>query len=296
MSAVTWGRMRTFLAVVDHGSVRAAAAVLHVTEPAVSAAVAQLEKHLGTALLAKEGRGVRVTDAGLVYAGYCRRILGLVEEAQAAVRSAERGRLRIGAVATASEYVIPPLLASFHRRYPEVDLSLSVRPRDDLFAELGNHAADLVVAGRPPRGSGLRSRARRSNRLIVVGAPDRFPDPLTATWLLRGPGSGTRDTTLGLLTQLEASPPVLTLGTHGAVVAAAREGLGVTLVHEDAVGVDLERGVLARLPVPRTPVDRPWHVATTEAPSPSAELFLRHITSTEDVGGEAFHLFDRPHG
>ncbi len=295
MSAVTWGRMRTFLAVVDHGSVRAAAAVLHVTEPAVSAAVASLEKHLGTALLAKDGRGVRVTDAGLVYAGYCRRVLGLLEEAEAAVRTAERGRLRIGAVSTASEYVIPPLLASFRRRFPEVDLSLSVRPRDELFAELGNHQTDLVVAGRPPRGSGLRTRARRANRLVVVGAPDLFPEPLTATWLLRGPGSGTRDTTLGLLTQLEASPPLLTLGTHGAVVAAAREGLGVTLVHEDAVVEDLRRGGLARLPVPRTPVDRPWHVATTDSPSSSVELFLAHITGA-DVGGEAFHLLDRPHG
>lgn len=295
MSAVTWGRMRTFLAVVDHGSVRAAAAVLHVTEPAVSAAVASLEKHLGTTMLAKDGRGVRVTDAGLVYAGYCRRVLGLLEEAEAAVRSAERGRLRIGAVSTASEYVIPPLLASFRRRFPDVDLSLSVRPRDELFAELGNHQTDLVVAGRPPRGSGLRTRARRANRLIVVGAPDLFPDPLTATWLLRGPGSGTRDTTLGLLTQLEASPPLLTLGTHGAVVAAAREGLGVTLVHEDAVVEDLRRGGLAQLPVSRTPVDRPWHVATTDAPSPSVELFLAHITSAE-VGGQTFHLLNRPHG
>ena len=296
MSAVTWGRMRTFLTVVDHGSVRAAAAVLHVTEPAVSAAVAALDRHLGTSLLAKEGRGVRVTDAGLVYAGYCRRILGLVEESESAVRSADRGRLRIGAVATASENVIPPLLASFHRRYPEVDLTLSVRPRDDLFAELGDHRTDLVIAGRPPRGSGLRSRARRGNRLIVVGAPGTAGDPLTATWLLRGPGSGTRDTTLGLLTQLDASPHVLTLGTHGAVVAAAREGLGVTLVHEDAVRPDLERGVLVQLPVPRTPVDRPWHVATTDSPSPSVELFLAHITSVDDVGGEAFHLLNRPQG
>ncbi len=296
MSAVTWGRMHTFLAVVDHGSVRAAATVLHVTEPAVSAAVSALERHLGTALLAKEGRGVRVTDSGLVYAGYCRRILGLVDEARTAVRSAEGGRLRIGAVSTASEYVIPPLLASFHRRYPDVDLSLSVLPRDELFAELGNHGTDLVVAGRPPRGSGLRTRARRPNRLIVVAAPGRFPRPLTATWLLRGPGSGTRDTTLGLLTQLEAAPPVLTLGTHGAVLAAAREGLGVTLVHADAVQRDLGQGVLEQLALPRTPVDRPWHVATADSPTPTAELFLAHISSADDVGGEAFHLLNRPQG
>jgi len=289
MTAVTWGRMRTFVAVVDLGSVRAAAAQLHVTEPAVSTAVTQLARHLHTELLTKAGRGIRVTDSGLVYADYCRRILGLIDEAQSAVRTAERGRLRIGAVASASEYLLPALLASFRRRYPEVELSLSVLPRDELFTELTHHETDMVLAGRPPQGSGLVTRARRANELIVVGAPGSFTDPLTAAWLLPGPGSGIRDTALGLLTQLDASPPVLTLGTHGAVVAAAREGLGVTLVHADAVGLDLRNRRLDHLPVPRTPLDRPWHVATTDAPTRSAVLFIEHITSADEVGAAAFH-------
>lgn len=296
MTAATWGRMRTFLAVVDHSSVQAAAAALHVTEPAVSAAVGQLARHLGTELLAREGRGVRVTDSGLIYANYCRKILGLIDEAQSAVRTAERGRLRIGAVATASEYLLPPLLASFRRRFPDLELSLSVLPRDEIFAELAHHETDLVLAGRPAQGSGLVTRARRANQLIVVGTPGRFADPLAATWLLRGPGSGIRETTLGLLTQLDVSPPVLTLGTHGAVVAAAREGLGVTLVHADAVGSDLADRRLQHLSVPRTPLDRPWHVATTDAPTRSAVLFVDHITRVDEVGTAAFHLHTHPAG
>ena len=69
-------------------------------------------------------------------------------------------------------------------------------------------------------------------------------------YLLVGPeGSGTREATLGLLSQLEVSPPVLNFGTLGAVVAAAREGLGVTLVHADAVATDLESGRLEKLSV-----------------------------------------------
>ena len=288
--------MRTFLAVVEQGSVRAAAARLHVTEPAVSTAVAQLERHLGAELLAKEGRGVRVTESGLIYAGYCRRVLGLLEEAAAAVHTAERGRLRIGAVATASENVLPGLLASFHREHPDVELSLSVRPRDDLFAELAHHESDLVLAGRPPRGGGFASRASRPNKLLLVGAPDRTWDPITATWLLRGPGSGIRDTTLALLNQLDAVPPTLTLGTHGAVVAAAREGLGVTLVHEDAVAHALADGTLAQVACRRTPLDRPWHLTITEAPTRSVGLFLQHVTDPERVGGAAFHLHNRPAG
>ena len=296
MTTVTWGRMRTFLAVVDHGSIRAAAAILHVTEPAVSAAVSQIEKHIHTELLAKDGRGIRLTDSGRVYADYCRTILGLIDEAEAAVRTAETGRLRIGAVATASEHVLPRLLATFRQRFPEIELSLSVLPRDDLFQELAHHATDVVFAGRPPRGSDLVTRAHRENTLIVVGAPGRFSNPVTATWLLRGPGSGTRDATFGLLTQFEASPPTLTLGTNGAVVAAAREGLGVTLVHADAVGHDLETGALEQIAFATTPLDRPWHIATADTPTRTALLFLAHVTSPDDVGDAAFHPDNRPAG
>ncbi|MGI8901472.1 MAG: LysR family transcriptional regulator [Nocardioides sp.] len=296
MATVTWGRMRTFLAVVDHGSVRAAATFLHVTEPAVSSAVAQIERRLATELLARDGRGVRLTEAGRVYAHYCRRILGLIDEAAAAVQTAETGRLRIGAVATASEHVLPRLLATFRQRFPEVELNLSVLPRDDLFEELAQHETDVVFAGRPPPGSGLVTRARRENTLVVVSAPGRFPDPVSATWLLRGPGSGTRDTTFGLLTQLEASPPTLTLGTHGAVVAAAREGLGVTLVHADAVGDDLETGALEQVALASTPLDRPWHVVTADTPTRSAQLFLAHVTSPDEVGDAAFYLYNRTAG
>ncbi len=296
MASVTWGRMRTFLAVVEHGSVRAAAAHLHVTDPAVSAALAQVERNLGTELFTKDGRGIRLTDSGRVFSDYSRRILGLVDEAEAAVKTAERGRLRIGAVATASEFVLPRLLASFRRRFPEVELNLSVLPRDDLFEQLAHHEADVVLAGRPPRGSGLVTRARRSNKLIAVSAPGLFRNPLTATWLLRGPGSGTRDTMLGLLNQLDVSPPTLTLGTHGAVLAAAKEGLGVTLVHADAVSHDLETGTLERRTVPRTPLNRPWHVAATGTSTRSASLFLGHITNPDEVGDTAFHLCNRPAG
>ncbi|CAG7641199.1 LysR family transcriptional regulator [Rhodococcus opacus] len=289
--------MRTFVVVADQGSVRGAAAQLHVSEPAVSAAMTHIQKQLGVSLLAKTGRGIRLTDAGQVYAGYCRTILGLLDEAPAAVQKAEEGRLRIGAVATASEYVLLRPLASFRRRYPDIDLTLSVLPRDELFLELQYHETDLVIAGRPPRDSGLVIRARRPSSLVVVGSPGRFPDPAVATWLLRGHGSGTRDTTLSLLDQLQISPPTLTLGTHGTVLAAAREGLGVTLVHADAIERDRQKGLLEVLAVEGTPLDRPWHVITTKTPTPTARLFVRHITDQEEVGAAAaFHPKNPPSG
>ena len=289
-------RMRTFLAVVSTGSVRAAATELHVTEPAVSTAIGQLGRLLGAELFRREGRGLRVTPAGEVYAGYCRSIVGLSEQAHAAVQSAEEGRLRLGAVATASEVVLPPALGTFRRRHPKVELSLTVAPRDQLFDHLRHHEVDLVLGGRPPHGSGFVLRATRSNSLIVVGAPGVGTDLAQATWLMRSRGSGLRDTTVGLLNRLELDPPQLTLGTHGAVVASVRAGLGITLVHADAVAEDLARGELVQLDVPRTPMERPWVVATARRAPPAAELFIAHLSDRTLMGSSAFHPANRPAG
>jgi DNA-binding transcriptional LysR family regulator len=293
--AATWGRLQTFLAVYDERSVRAAAEHLHVTAPAVSAAVGALENALGVRLFAKAGRGILPTDAAHTLADYARTLLGLLGETAAAVRDPERGLLRIGAVATAGEYVVPPLIASFTRAHPGVELSMSVLPRDQLFTRATHHGLDVVLAGRPPQGAGLRTRARRSNQLFVVGLPGTR-SPLKQTWLLTGEGSGTRSSTLELLARAQADPPLLTLGTAGACLAAARTGIGVTLAHEAAVASDLERTRLAVLPVPGCPLERPWHLSTGTRETPVARLFVRHATDELLLGPEAFHTRTPPRG
>lgn len=290
MTEVSAARMSTFLAVARRGSVRAAAASLHVTEAAVSTAVSGIEKELGTKLLARSGRGIELTRAGEIYADYCRTIIGLMKEARAAVRTAEVGRLTIGVVVTVGEYVLLPMLTSFRQRYPDIEVNLSIEPRDDLFDGLTHHKSDLVIAGRPPRGAGMVTRARRPSTLVVVGDPLHDPDPLSATWLLRSPRSGTRATTLSLLDQLSINPPTMTLGTYGAVLAGARAGLGVALIHTDAAQADLSSGRLVQLDVDGTPLDRPWHVITNETPTPAARLLIEHITDRRQVGEGAFRL------
>lgn len=293
--AATWARLQTFVTVHETGSVRAAAELLHVTPPAVSGALAALESSLGTPLFEKSGRGIEPTDAGEIFAAYARRLLGLLTEATVAVRAADRGRVRIGAVATASEFVLPQLIASFTTRYPQVEFSLSVLPRDELFGQAMDHGVDVVLAGRPPRASGLVTRARRPNRLVVVGRPG-MRDPLDATWLLTAEGSGTRDTSLSLLTRLQAAPRRLTLGSAGAVIAAARQGLGVALLHEPAVRQLLDAGELALYHVPGTPLDRPWHLCTSSRPTAATMLFVRHLCDPQECGEGAFHTGPRPTG
>lgn len=288
---MTWSRLRAFVAVADTGSVRAAAARLSVTESAISAAVAALQGELGVQLVERQGRGIVLTEGGRVYADYARRVLGLLEEGAAAAGEgvgADRGRLRLGAVTTAGEYLVPGLLASFRAAYPLVEVTLEVGVRDRVHELVGTHQLDLVIGGRPPRGQGLVTRAVRPNSLVVVAAPGVRPDLAATPWLLREPGSGTRATTLGLLDALQIDPPRLALGSHGAVVASATLGLGLALVSEDAVGRQLTTGELVVVPVAGTPLSRPWHAVTGPAPTATTRLFSSHLLDQDAAGDQAF--------
>lgn len=294
----TAARLRAFVAVADAGSVRAAARRLVVTESAVSAAVTALTREVGVPLLERAGRGLRLTPSGHTYAEYARTILGLHTESLAAARGdvdPEHGLLRVAAVTSAGEHVLPAVLASFRRQHPGVDLSLDVGTREHVWALLTSHAVDLAIAGRPPRSLGATVRAVRPNSLVVVGSPAEAGTFAAArtTWLMREAGSGTRETCEALLAGLDADPPTLTLGSNGAVVAGAMAGLGVTLASRDAVGRFLAAGDLVELPVPHTPMRRPWHAVTPPRVSAAASLLLAHLL---DQGGPAQEAWRRPPG
>lgn len=289
---MTPSRLQTFLAIVESGSAKGAAARLSVTESAVSASLAALHREVGVTLFERSGRGLRLTEAGRLFADYARRILGLMEESVAAARqgvSANRGRLRLGAVTTAGEYLVPGLLASFRREYPHVHVTLDIGVRDRILSLLADHQLDVVIAGRALPGLRLETRATRANSLIVVAAPTMRSDLTTSTWLLREAGSGTRDATRALLESLQLNPPILALGSHGAVVASAVLGLGITVVSADAVAHHLREGDLVRVAVRGTPLKRPWHALTTSAPTATTRLFLAHLTDPAAAGDLAFH-------
>jgi LysR family transcriptional regulator, low CO2-responsive transcriptional regulator len=171
---VTLNQLRTFLAVAETGSVRAAAQDLVVTQAAVSASMTALQKSLGVVLLEPDGRGLRLTAAGQAYSGYVRRVLGLLDEAGRAAAAAadpERGELRIAAVTTAAEQILPGLLSGFRTRYPRLGVRLEAGNRDRVRGLLDRYQVDLVLGGRPEPGWDVEVLAERPHELVVVAAP-----------------------------------------------------------------------------------------------------------------------------
>ncbi len=284
--AVTVAQLRSFLAVASTGSVRAAAQQLVVTESAVSAAVTALSRQMGVALLEREGRGVRCSPAGGAFAPYARQVLGLLAEGSAAAAGGvdpEHGSVRVAAVTTASEQVLPTLLAGFRTRHPTVAVHLQVSDSRAVWSAFGAHEADVVLAGRPPpEADGAVSRAVRTNRLLAVAAPHTQVELGRSTWLVREVGSGTRITMEAMLEAQEIRPPLLHMGSSGAVIAGAVAGLGIALVSEDAVHALLADGALRVVDVPTLPLVRPWHLVTQEAPTATAQLFVQHLLAAAD--------------
>jgi DNA-binding transcriptional LysR family regulator len=286
-------QLRTFVEIAGSGSVRAAAERLVVSQPAVSAALATLQREVGAPLFEREGRGLRLTESGKTLERYARRALALIDEgvheAHAAAQ-ADAGCLRVAAVTTAAEQVLPELLRGFRAHHGAVEVVLEVANRSRVWELLANWEVELVLAGRPPQGEAFRTLATRHNELVVVARPGRGRRGVKSlageTWLLREPGSGTRLTTEEFFTHLSIAPPRLTIGSNGAIREGARCGLGVALLARDAVARDIADGRLEIVPTRATPLVRPWHVIAS-AERDLAPVVARFVDYLCSEGGFA---------
>ena len=297
---MTFNQLRTFVEVATSGSVIDAARTLLVSPPAVSAAVGSIERELGVHLVERAGRGLVITPAGVVFAGYARQVLALLETGKAATVEAldpERGQLRIAAVTTAGEHVVPRFLASFRDRHPEAGITLEVGNRDRVWNALEHYEADLAVGGRPPGGGRFVTLATRPNVLVLVAAGTGKPSVrevdvetlARSVVLVREEGSGTRGTAEELLDELGLHPRTLTLGSNGAIRESVQVGLGITLISRDAVVRELDEGTLEEWRCADLPRQRAWHVAARadEHLPATAGLFLTHLA---DGGRDGFTL------
>ena len=292
--AVTVTQLSAFLAVVRQGSVTGAAEELVVTQPSVSAAVAALERELGVDLTERVGRSIRLTPAGEAYAHYAADVLALLDEgSQVVAEVAEGGNapLRVTAVTTAGEYLLPTLLHAFREREPGVEVTVHVGNREEVFRRLGAHEADVAISGQAPSGRGFEGVAFLANEFVLITSPD---DPLakrawvavdelsSRPWLMREEGSGTRRLCETYLSSNQLQPPILTVGSNGAIKSAAAVGLGVALQSREAVALELEVGLLRTIRPRGGLPKRSWYVvrSTVGPGSEAAEAFAGFVRSS----------------
>jgi len=288
---VTLRQLKVFEAVARHLSFTRAAEQLHLTQPAVSMQIKQLEGNLGLPLFEQLGKKVYLTEAGREMYHYSRRIQGELAEAGAVLeelKGVTRGRLAISVASTAN-YFAPRLLAAFSKRHERVTFSLDVTNRETLLRQLESNEKDLVIMGRPPEGMDLVAEAFMDNPLVVI-APVGHPlarekqIPLTRlqkeTFVVRESGSGTRiamerffsEQGVTLITGMEMS-------SNEAIKQAVGAGLGLGIVSVHTLELELETKRLAVLDVEAFPILRHWYVVHRKGKrlSPVAQAFKAFV-------------------
>ncbi len=275
-------QLRAFLEFARLGSVAETADALVVSQPAVSAALAGLQRAAGVKLTERDGRRIRLTEAGKIFEVSGRRLFALLDDAKRRaheIADVAAGRLRIAAVTTAAEHLVPDMLRTFRQQQPSVELELDVGNHAQVWNQLRHWEIDVVVAGRPPQELPFKTLATRAHEMIVIApADDAFGSlPIGAVpWLVRESGSGTLAVTEECFAALGIGPPRITIASNGAISACVRAGLGYSLVSRDAVERDLQRGLLNQIPTAATPLNRQWHmvVARDRDLPPSVERFV----------------------
>jgi len=276
--------------------VTAAADELVVTQPSVSAAVSSLAREVGADLTERLGRSIRPTPAGEAFAPYAADVIGLLEQGERAALEARElaaRELRIVAVTTAAEHLVPPLMQVFRERHPDIGLTLDVGNREHVFRRVLDHRADVAIGGRPPDGDRLVGDAFRENRFVLITNAD---DPLAdrrsvglaelaeRSWLLREQGSGTRTLSEQFLASHALRPQVLTLGSNGAIKQAARAGIGVSLQPRVAVELELGSGLLGSIGLCEQLPARHWYaLRSAVGPVSAAVASFMAFVGSEDA-------------
>lgn len=280
-------QLRTFVAAARHLSFARAADELHLTAPAVSMQIRDLETAVGLPVFERSGRTMSLTTTGEYLLVYARRVLATLKEAEdtiARLRGVQAGRITVGMVGTA-QYFVPRLLAQFRLDYPGVDVRLTVGNRDQLDRQLHDREIDLAIMGRPPHDIDVRSEAFAANPLAVIAAQshrlvgardvpasrlDREP------FIVREGGSGTRTAMEVWFKEMRIAPTLLMeMSSNETIKQAVIAGMGLTILSLHTVGLEVQAGQLAVVDVVGMPLKRAWHVVSigSLSLSPAAEAF-----------------------
>jgi LysR family transcriptional regulator, low CO2-responsive transcriptional regulator len=269
---LTLRQLRIFEAVARLLSFTRASEELHLTQPAVSMQIKQLEQVVGLPLFEQVGKKIHLTEAGHEMAQYSKRILAIMSEAEqviAELKGLSRGRLTISVASTAN-YFVPRLWAAFRAQHPDVNVSLDVTNRAGLIQALADNAADLVIMGQPPENLDLVAESFMPNPLVVVAPPShplarKKKIPLgrlqEEIFLVREQGSGTRSLMERVFAEkhLELSTPMEMSSTE-AIKQGVEAGLGLALLSAHTLEMESALKRLVILDVEGFPVVRDWYI------------------------------------
>ncbi len=292
---MNFNHLLIFDAVATEKNITKAAAKLMISQPAVSKQLQLLEKSFGASLVERQPRGVRLTQAGEVLAGYARRLFALADESERALAELaglKRGRLTIGASTTLGIYYLPVLLARYRGLHPQIDLDMQVANTVVIQQALLDHRVDVALTEGFIHWPELEANVFLRDQLVPIVPPAHAlakARKLTletfcqAPLLMREQGSGTREVIEeALLKRGLRIKPLMTLGSTEAIKRSVAAGVGVAFVSALSIEHELREKRLIRVKLADFSLDRSFHIVQTKdrTVSPAAKAFLSLLSNT----------------
>lgn len=290
---LTFRQLEVFEVVARLLSYTKASKELHLSQPAVSMQIKQLEENVGLALFEKIGRKTYLTEAGQEMYHYCRTIAQQLDEADEVLeqlKGLKTGRLEITVATTANAFATR-MLSMFNKQHEGSTVSLDVTNRERLLRQLADNEKDIAIMGRPPEDAELVTEAFADNPLVVIAAPDHplvemQPIPLymlqDQTFVVREKGSGTRtamqrffeEHNLSITTSME-------MNENEAIKQAVQAGMGLGVVSIHTIELELETKRLVILDVEDFPIMRHWYLVHRKEKrlSPITQAFKDFVLS-----------------
>ena len=284
--AMNRNHLALFHAVAQAGSISRGAAAARVSQPAVSKQIAELEDALGVRLLDRLPRGCQLTEVGKILADYAARWRSVENDAARAIeeyRGLKRGRLAIGASLTIGGYLLPAVVAEFHRQFPEIELQLEIANTEHIHQSLLAGTIELGLTEGLLESEELESTVFFKDELVAI-APAGHPllkrnrvmirEICREPFILREEGSGTRAVVERALRRHGLKiKPLLSLASPEAIKNLVAAGVGVAIVSRLIVALEVQTGSLGIIPLKDLKIERPLHLQRIRGRSQSPALF-----------------------
>jgi len=290
---ITLRQLQVFESVAKNLSFTQASKQLHLSQPAVSMQIKQLEENIGIPLFEQLGRKIFLTEAGQEMYHYSRVIAMQLEEAEEVLeqlKGLKTGRLEVTVATTANAFATR-MLAVFSSRHEGVTVSLDVTNRESLLRQLDENEKDIAIMGRPPKKADLITEVFADNPLVVVAAPDHplvgkkgitLTELQDQTFVVREKGSGTRTAMQRFFDEHNLSiTSSMEMNENEAIKQAVQAGMGLGIVSTHTLELELETKRLVVLDVEDFPIMRHWYLVHKKDKrlSPVAQAFRQFVLS-----------------
>ncbi|WP_186047292.1 LysR family transcriptional regulator [Burkholderia gladioli] len=308
MKNITIRQLKTFESVARNLSFSRAAEDLHLTQPAVSMQIKQIEDHAGVPLFNHVGKRIVLTEAGKLMLRHSMAILAdlkAAEQSFAVLKTGAAQCLRVGLI-TSGSYFFPHLIGAFLHAQPGIDPEMTVRSRDQLIALLRADRIDLAIMVQPPDDAAIVAEAFAPNPFVLVAAPDH---PLAGArdipyariadecLIVRERGTDTRGVADETFGTLPSAPRFMEIGCAEAIKQSVMAGMGISFLPAQTVQSELRAGLLVVLDVQGFPRKRSWcviHRADRHLP-PAAVHFREFLLAEGGARLEHFTGIDKVH-